>query len=415
MSISLAVAACGMLFFVGHGLEALFRRYYLPDILPLIILGYIAGPLSGWVQAEGVTTIEQLFGHVALIVILFHGGLDLRIDAIQKSALPALRIAIGLMAVNLFAVALLARFMGGQPWPTGILLGVVPAPTAASVVIPMLEHLRLPETLRSIITIESALGDVFAVVGVLTLTRVFQGKGGGIGPAIGTFLSSFLVAAFVGLACAFLWSFVLPRLKAFQKMAFATEAMLLVVAGATEWLGYSGPISALAFGVGLKNLDHFARLLPVTSKWDSTGLSQVESDVLHEAVFILKIFFFFYLGTLLRLSHLPTIGFAALATLALVLARLLYFKSMGTLSEEPQATRMAAWLVPKGLASAVIAVVPLEAGIAGGAWLRDIAFAVIPLSILATTLGVVWTGRRSPPVAGNSGGSPLKDVGEASS
>ena len=394
MSISLAVAACGLLFFVGHGLEAVFRKDYIPDILPLIILGYIAGPLLGLVQSEGVTAIEHLFGHVALIVILFHGGLDLRIDAIQKSALPALRIAIGLMAVNLFAVALLSKFIGGQSWPAGILLGVILAPTAASVVIPMLEHLRMPGHLGSIITIESALGDVFAVVGVITLTKVFLGNGGGIGSAIGTFLSSFLVAAFVGLVCAFLWSLVLPRLKAFQKMSFATEAMLLVVAGATEWLGYSGPISALAFGIGLKNLDHFARIMPSASKWSSEGLSQVESDVLHEAVFILKIFFFFYLGTLLQLRHLPTIGFAVLFTLTLVLARLLYFKGMGTLGNEPGATRLAAWLVPKGLASAVIAVVPLEAGIAGGAWIRDIAFAVIPLSILATTVGVVWVGRR---------------------
>lgn len=397
MSIALAVAACGLLFFVGHGLEAVFKKYRVPDILPLIILGYIAGPLAGWVKAEGVSTLEQLFGHVALIVILFHGGLDLRIDAIQKSALPALRITIGLMAANLLAVALLARFVGGQPWSAGILLGVILAPTAASVVIPMLEHLRLPGHLASIITLESALGDVFTVVGVITLTKVFLGTGGGVGSAIGTFLSSFLVAAFVGLVAAFLWSFVLPRLQVFQKMSFATEAMLLVVAGVTEWLGYSGPISALAFGIGLKNLDHFAHIIPSASKWTSQGLSQVESDLLHEAVFILKVFFFFYLGTLLRLSHLPTIGLAALFTLALVLARLLYFKAMGTLAEAPGATRIAAWLVPKGLASAVIAVVPLEAGLVGGAWIRDVAFAVIPLSILATTLGVVWAGARTTP------------------
>jgi len=384
-----------MLFFVGHGLEALFRRYRIPDILPLIILGYIAGPLSGWVKAEGVSTIEQLFGHVALIVILFHGGLDLRFDSIQKSALPALRISLGLMVANTMAVALLARFGAGQGWPAGVLLGVVLAPTAASVVIPMLEHLKLPRNLSSIITIESALGDVFAVVGVITLTKVFLGTGGSLGAAIGTFLSSFLVAAFVGLVSAFLWSFVLPRLQALQKMAFATEAMLLVVAGITEWLGYSGPISALAFGVGLKNLDHFAQIVPSSSKWNSQGLSPVESALLQEAVFILKVFFFFYLGTLLRLGHLPTVAFACLFTLVLVAARLLYFKSLATLSDEPKAMQVAAWLVPKGLASAVIAVIPLEAGVAGGPWVRDIAFAVIPLSILATTLGVIWTERRS--------------------
>lgn len=395
MSISLAVAACGLLFFIGHGLEAIFKRYRIPDILPLIVLGYIAGPLAGWVQAEGVSAIEHLFGHVALIVILFHGGLDLKFDLIQKSALSALRLSMGLMAVNVATIAAIAHFAGGQPWPAGILLGVVLAPTAASVVIPMLEHLRLPKHLGSVITIESAIGDVFAVVGVITLTKVILGTGGGIGAAIGTFLSSFLVAAFMGVASAFLWSFVIPKLKAFQKMAFATEAMLLVVAGITEWLGYSGPISALAFGVGLKNLDRFAQLFPSASKWESQGLSQVESDLLHEAVFILKVFFFFYLGTLLHLNHLAIVGFALLVTVSLVVARLVYFKGVGTLSEEPKAMRLAAWLVPKGLASAVIAGVPMEAGIAGGVWIRDIAFAVIPLSILATTIGIVWTERRS--------------------
>ena len=339
--------------------------------------------------------MEHVFTHIALIVILFHGGLELRFSHLKESALPAAKVAFGLMALNLAAVALLSHAFG-QSWETALLLGIALAPLAATVAIPMLEHLNFSARVGTIITLESALGDVVAVVGVLTLSEAFAAGSLEIGQALGKFFSSLLAASLLGLAAAMAWSLVLGRVQALAKTSFATEAFLLVVAGITGWLGFSGAIGALAFGIGLRNLDH---LLPVSLttrlNLQPQGLTDTETALLGEAVFILKIFFFVYLGILLRLNHLPTVGMALLLTATLLVIRQAFFCIQANLAPDPRERHMAASMVSKGLATAVVAVVPLELGLLGGSWIRDVAYAVIPISILATALGIAFQ-RKGP-------------------
>lgn len=394
ISIPLLVAACGALFFLGHALEALFRRHRVPDVLPLIVVGYLVGPLAGWIRPVGGTTVEHVFSHVALIIILFHGGLDLRLSAMRESALPALHVAFGGMAINVVLVTAIAHWTGGQPWQASILLGVALAPLAATVAIPLLEHLHLSSRTGAILTLESALGDVVTVVGVLTLAAAFAGAGQGVGPAIGGFLSSLFAALVIGLTAALVWSLVLGRVQQVAKTSFATEALLLVVAGLTEWLGFSGAIGALAFGIGLRNLD---RLLPQSIvgrlKLNPQGLTETENALLAEAVFILKLFFFVYLGTQIRLNNPGTLGMGLLIALTLVVVRQGFFHGQKALVPVEGERNLVAWFIPKGLATAVVAAVPLEMGLTGGEWIRDVAYAVIPISILVTSLGVAVLAR----------------------
>jgi len=398
MPISLLVAACGALFFLGHVLEAVFRRHMIPDILPLILVGFVVGPLLGWIHPLGGTTVEHLFTQVALIIILFHGGLDLGLGTMKESALPAIRVAFGLMGMNILAVACLAHWVGGQAWQGSILLGVAISPLAATVAIPLLEHLHLSSRMGAILTLESALGDVVTVVGVLALSGAFAGESRGVGHAIGGFLSSLFAALIIGLAAALFWSLVLARVQQLSKTSFASEALLLVVAGLTEWLGFSGAIGALAFGIGLKNLDHLLpEALVERLRLNPQQLTDTESALLAEAVFILKVFFFVYLGTQIRLNNLGTFGLGALFTLVMVLIRQGFFHGQKTLAPIPTERKLVAWLIPKGLATAVVASVPLEMGLPGGEWIRDAAYAVIPLSILVTSIGVAVLGKSLPP------------------
>lgn len=389
MPIPLLIAACGALFFLGHALEGLFRRHRIPDVLPLILLGYLIGPVFGWIRPLGVSTVEHVFSHVALIIILFHGGLELRLSDMRESALPAVHLAFGAMALNVAVVAGIAHWVAGQAWSSAVLLGVALAPLAATVAIPLLEHLGFSSRTGAILTLESALGDVTAVVGVLALADAFAGSRGGVGHALGSFLSSLFAAIVVGLGASLLWSLVLGRVQQAAKTSFATEALLLVVAGLTEWLGFSGAIGALAFGIGLRNLDH---LLPdalvLRLKVRPQSLTETESALLSEAVFILKLFFFVYLGTQVRLTELGILGIGALIVLALLAVRQGYLHAQPSIAPQPQERKLVAWMIPKGLATAVVASVPLELGLQGGAWIRDVAYAVIPLSILVTSLGV---------------------------
>lgn len=394
MSTPLLIAACGALFFVGHLLEATFRRHRIPDVLPLIALGYLAGPVFKLIQPRGVTAVEQMFGHLALIVILFHGGLELPIGTLKAHAWSALRVAGVLLCLNTLAVAFLGHFLFGQPWGAGALLGLILAPLAATVAIPMLEHLPFSPAVSSLLTLESALGDVTTVVGVITLTQVLGGDGS-LGTAPLHFAKALVGAAAVGLGAALSWSLILRRVQRQAKMTLATEAVLLVVAGGLEWAGLSGAIGALAFGVGLRNLDHLPASLVARWRLAPQGLSQTELDVLAEAVFVLKVFYFFYLGTLLRFRPAGSLLTGLLMCLVLLLIRQVFFRKAAP-SGAPWEAALLGWMVPRGLASAVMASLPLDHHLPGGAWIHAVTITAIPFSILLTTLGVVLNRRKIP-------------------
>ena len=84
----------------------------------------------------------------------------------------------------------------------------------------------------------------------------------------------------------------------------------------------------------------------------------------------------------------------ALLTLALLAVRQAILHTGRALAPVAEERRLVAWMIPKGLATAVVAAVPLERGLAGGAWIRDLAYAVIPLSILVTSFGIAFLGRK---------------------
>ena len=394
LSIPLLVAGCGLLFFIGHVFEHIFRRYRIPDVLLLILLGLALGPGLGWLQPPGNSSIEYLFGHIALIIILFHGGMDLSLKDLRTSAVSATQIALGLMALTTVFVTLLSHFAFGRPWAASWLLGLVLSPLAATVALPLLQHLPFSKQMRSIITLESALGDVIAIVAVLSLSQALSEREPTIGLSIGKFVASIGVAACIGAGAGLLGSVALRKLQTFAKMGFASQAMLLVVAGLTEWLGFSGAIAALAFGVVLRNLEEIApHLLPKRFQTPQ-GLTQSESAILHEAVFILKVTFFCYLGTLLVIRDLRILGAGIVAALLIMVLRIGWYKTVGCNGASDRERWMAGVLSGRGLSSAVLASIPLELGIPSGVWIRDIAFVVILMSNILTGVGVMIATRR---------------------
>ena len=78
--------AAGVTIFLGVAGESFFKRTGIPDIAFLMVLGVIIGPVLGIIQADVVLEIVPYFAALALIIIMFDGGLNLDIKHIMKTA-----------------------------------------------------------------------------------------------------------------------------------------------------------------------------------------------------------------------------------------------------------------------------------------------------------------------------------------
>ena len=78
-----AILFIGIVLFLGQVFSSLFEKTRLPDVLPLMMLGMIMGPLTGLIRPEDFGRAGEIFTTLALIVVLFQSGINLKILSLR--------------------------------------------------------------------------------------------------------------------------------------------------------------------------------------------------------------------------------------------------------------------------------------------------------------------------------------------
>jgi NhaP-type Na+/H+ or K+/H+ antiporter len=380
------VILVGLLVFLAHALEDVFLRTKVPDVLLLLVLGLLLGPMFHLVDPGSFGRVGPIFTTITLVVILFESGLGLDLRLLVKSLAGATFLTLGNFAVTLLVVPPIAHFTLGLGWMGSFTLGAILGGTSSAVVIPLVKRLTLAESTRTLLSLESALSDVVVIVVSLGLMQAQLGPGLRLGAMLGSMAAVFLLAALLGCACGFLWSMALNRVHGLQNSILTTPAFVLVVYGLTELAGYSGAIAALVAGITLGNLERLQPLLP--GRWFAPFdvLTATERTVFSELVFLLKTFFFVYVGISLSIRGWQGPLAGLLMTAVLYLARIPLVRRVVPASPGSRDDWTCAFMNPKGLAAAVVATLPAQMGLPGGEILRSTAFSVVLFSIVLTSV-----------------------------
>ena len=382
-----AIIGLALLFFIGHALSWFFSKTKIPDLLILVIVGYTLGPILGVLKPSDFGAVGTIISTLALIVILYEGGLNLSTRDLLSSSLPAAGISIlGFLITGILGF-LVVYGIALQTWPVALIIAIGIGSTSSAIVIPMVKFLSIQDKSKTILSLESAFTDVLTIVIFLVLVDGFSSGSiqlkdlaVGLGP-------NTLIAAVVGLFSALTWAFIKKKFSHLIPNAFAGEAWALLTYGVLEASGLNGAIGTLTLGFMLANLD----LIPEWTKKliHSDPISPKDMTLLKEITFLLRTFFFVYLGILIQISNWKIIVLALLICAVIFITRYFVVRALFKGSKYPRLDAMVITAMgPRGLACAVLATVPLQKGIEGGEFIRDTLFAVIPFSIILTALFV---------------------------
>jgi cell volume regulation protein A len=379
---STIILIIGLMIFVSHFLAVLFRRTNIPDVLLLMVIGLVAGPLMGWISPADFGKVGPVIATIALVVILFESGTSLRLDVMRKSLGTTGKLTIGCFLATGVIVTTVAMFMLEMALMPAMLLGVILAGTSSAVVIPMVESLRLKQEAATVLVLESALTDVLCIVGVFALLHVVTDGDVDPGKLVGGVLSALIFAAVLGVLGGIGWLLILGKVRDFPNTISTTIAYAFLIYGLAEFLGFSGAIAAMTLGLTLTNFDQrwLSRFKGLDRQIEA--LTPMDIAFYREAVFLLKTYFFVYLGISIQFSG-STLAVVALAMMVLVFAvrigltRFVFSSPAYTLRD----SAIASMLAPKGLAAAVLASLPLQYGVAQGELIRDTAYMVVLVSI----------------------------------
>ena len=144
----------------------------------------------------------------------------------------------------------------------------------------------------------------------------------------------------------------------------------------------------MVFGAVLGNIEVFHGLTWMRRYLPSEGitLNDQERNFLGEVVFLLKTFFFVYVGVSIRFTDLPLV-YVGTAITALIFAIRIPAAWLGLARSIPvRDASLVAIMSPKGLAAVVLASMPLEQQIREGAMLQSVTYSVVFLSIVLTSV-----------------------------
>ncbi|PKL65874.1 MAG: hypothetical protein CVV32_01380 [Methanomicrobiales archaeon HGW-Methanomicrobiales-3] len=397
MDAAVTVLFLGLLIFLGNILSRFFAITKIPDVLFLMAIGIFIGPFLGLVTPAAFGVAGPLFTMVTLAIILFEGGLHITLEALRKAMKGTLAIALANFIVMTLICIVIMKYLAGFTVIESCLLGAILGGTSSAVVIPFTKYLSLKKDTKAILALESAISDVLCIVLLIALINFMNLNEFDVGYLLGNLFFSFFAAIAIGVIAGVGWSLIYHKIASIKSI-FITPAFVFIVFGFVSLLGFSGAIAALALGVTLGNLHYFRveKILPFLADEDrQVELSPMETIFFAQLVTLLKTFFFIYIGISIRFTYIEIFIMGAAITVAAYLARIVIVWLTIPRTIPKSDASIIAVMQAKGLAAAVLASIPLQAGIAVGQGIQDIVFIVIFQSILICSV-MVFLLERTP-------------------
>jgi potassium/hydrogen antiporter len=383
------VLAVAVMLAVAVLTSSLSQRLQAPSALLFLGLGMLVGEdVLGLITFDDQQLVQNL-GVLALVVILFEGGLTTKPTDLRRAAAPGGLLATAGVLITASITGVGVYLVLGLDPLTAALLGAVVASTDAAAVFSTLRTINLPPRLAAVLKLESGANDPFAValtIGLLEYWREQPPASDLVVFGLGQLVIGVLVGAVVGWLGA----------RVLRQVRLPAEGLYPVAALSVAGLAYG--IAVPLRGSGFLAVYISGLLVGGLVRRRRRGIRDFHEGLANAA----EIGLFLILGLLVFPSDLPEVWLPGIAT-AVVL----------TLVARPIATALCllparlpwrhqtviGWAGLRGAVPIVLATFPITAGYPEGRLIFDIVFFVVLLSTLVqgVTVGplVGWLGVRA--------------------
>jgi len=307
---------------LGFTGELLFKKTGIPIYIFLILMGIILGPVLGIFSRETIISGLSLFAVLTLMMVLFYGGLNMKISSLLAGGGRAfIQVTIYVLASITIIGLLVSLLLNWDLISSFVFASMVGGETTAAVIIPLSRSLKLRQTTITFLTLESAMNSIFCIVIFFAFSEIYITGTADLPAAFERVGLQFSLAIAIGLMLSVMWIFFLHR---FQKQKFTyvlTLGFILATHSVTAGIGGNGQLAVLVFGIFLGNYTILNRISVNKLNMDSLKLRLRKFQ--EEITFLLETLFFVFLGLTFVLTsdgfiNNFMIGFLLLAVLLIV-------------------------------------------------------------------------------------------------
>ncbi len=383
--VALALVAAGVIIVIGFIGNYLFSRTGLPDMLFLIALGVVLGPILQVFDPASVIALAPYLAAVALVFILFDGGLSMNLYQVLSGSPRAALLAFLGFTSSLISIAFFTYLMFGLPLIYGVLLGSICGGASSIAVMSLARRISVSEQGSTVLSLESAITDILCVIIALAVIGIVMTGQADYWAISREIAARFSVGAVVGVVIGLIWLGVLPRVLKEPYAYMLTLAVALFAYSASEYLGGNGALSSLLFGLVLGNERDIFRLMRrerITAIVDE-GMKRFESEI----AFLIRSFFFVYLGLIATVRDVNLLIFGVIMSFLLLFVRYGAVWLATAYSELRHERNIMGVVLTRGLAAAVLSTLPRQYGLQYSDLYLNIALAVIVTTAIICTVG----------------------------
>ena len=391
-SAPIILLAAGVVIFLGVAGEAFFKKTGIPDVAFLMILGVIIGPVLGIIQPEAVIQVVPYFAALALIIIMFDGGLNLDIKHVVKTAHFSFTLAIFGFILSVLIISVAAHYALGWLWLESILLGSIVGGSSSAIVFGLVRNIKISEKIKSMLSFESALTDILATIVAFILFEAVLIGHFDLQTLEETLGRAVIVGLVLGFGVGIPWMYVSTKLGNAQHGYMLTLGILFVLFFLANSFGESGALTALVFGLMLGNKNHLAKILRF-----KVPKIEIDDPTHNQLTFLVRSFFFVFVGLMASFGQIEYMIFGIIITIIVYFGRTFIGKIILTNKFSRLDKVVTNSMIPRGLAAAVLATYPVTMGLPNADAYTQIIFWIILSSVIITTIGLGRSKNIPPP------------------
>jgi cell volume regulation protein A len=248
---ALLVLVVGAAIIAAVLLNRISERIRVPAPAIFLVGAALASDVVPALGEPSVTTVQRVVS-VALVVILFDGGMHIGWQRFRGAAGPVVWVGVAGTFVTAAALAALAHVLFGLDWRSALLLGTALAPTDPAVVFSVLGRREIAGRSGTILEGESGANDPVGIA--LMASLLAAGPAAGLdaaGPIAGEFLVQLAVGAVVGMAGGWLLVVSMRRLPLPSEGLYPLRVLAgaLVIYGAATVAHGSGFLAVFVAGI----------------------------------------------------------------------------------------------------------------------------------------------------------------------
>jgi cell volume regulation protein A len=386
--VTLALVTASVIIAIGFLGNYLFKRTGLPDMLYLIALGIIFGPILGVFDPASIMSLAPFIAALSLVIILFDGGLRMNMYQVFSESPRAALLAVVGFVFTLVTVTLFVHYVMGLPLLNGVLFATIYGGGGSSVaVLSLVNKLNISEQCEVTLSLESVIDDILCVVGSLVVIGIIMT--GHADPVIISkeIASQFSIGAVIGVVFGVIWLSVLRNVANEPYAYMLTLAVVLFGYTVSEYLGGSGPLTSFLFGLVLGNEREIFKFLKrdrSRSLIVDAGLRRLQEEI----AFLIRSFFFVYLGLIAMSIDINSLFWGIILSFLLLFIRFIAVKLAMIRSPICEENSLMTTVLTRGLVAAILGTLPMQYGLLYADQYLNITLVVVISTAIFNTVGV---------------------------